>query len=969
MSQMATAEVQKQLQISRASARGGLRRKCEKCREKEKILQRSLIGSAPDSTRFGQDFSQIPIHSRSLAGIQTKLTVNTPGDTFEQEADRVAEEVMRMPPGAQSDMRPNPVIANGARAASSFVQREPDSPDKEGDCSGWERDCESFCRRAAKKYWIDIGVSPPPVVEGPVDCITPFIGPDGKLWAGMCHLKYRNGVTVIVGRNIRGGKNIEVWQTRQNDKTKSNEYSGPICDYRYYCTKKQGDLVHEKKFCYDPRTEKRPEETEKESSPPPTIQRSSAFESAVPQAPPMVQDVLNSSGQALDPATSRFMENRFGHDFSGVRVHTDPRAAQSAREINATAYTVGQDIVFGADRFAPGTQEGRRLIAHELTHVVQQRGSQLPVARGLDAAGDFRKRPVADPLMRSSDFTGLLHSGSGPACPSLQRDTPQGGSTISTQTTKVTPRPLDYDRAARIQQVLLPRGHTKDGVTKLLKDQVKAGKIAGFAVKGVASGSNAEIFLLALIFRLGEKDRWGTEADIVTAIGWPAKSGDPAPLGQVTLRIDPQGTATAELIASGPAPTVVQTTAADGSAKLIADFGFAAVTGWKDTPKDAAEISDVLAAMKLLRSSAPQDIPALKGVELIRVPSLSGETAGEFSVGGRVSPGSTAVSKASLKLADRAFSANAVQFFGGGSGSPPVPASFQTILHEVGHAVEAEDFRFARESLAQASAELEAARERLRGDPVKFEAERKKAESKGKRALNEFYKKQEAAYKKNEEAAEKASRREREEASKVESTIVPASAVQTIEAEATVLSTSAANSLNAAKGAVQALRPDEVRSSTAYVKAIEDTAAAITSFGLDVQAGKGTIEDLELVVIQKTVDRDRARVELFRTRTAREHTHRAIFPLDPVVQAQDAWFEAERVLVRARQRTRRLQEFIDLVNANNIRRFTQYSVENWQLRPGEFYAEAYSLWLVDPEFLKNNYKVVFDFFQNGDYRK
>ncbi len=66
------------------------------------------------------------------------------------------------------------------------------------------------------------------------------------------------------------------------------------------------------------------------------------------------------------------MEPRFGHDFSQVRIHTDERAAETARAVNALAYTVGRDVVFGAGQYAPQTDEGRRLLAHELTHVVQQ---------------------------------------------------------------------------------------------------------------------------------------------------------------------------------------------------------------------------------------------------------------------------------------------------------------------------------------------------------------------------------------------------------------------------------------------------------------------------------------------------------------------------------------------------------------------------------------------------------------------
>jgi hypothetical protein len=371
--------------------------------------------------------------------------------------------------------------------------------------------------------------------------------------------------------------------------------------------------------------------------------------------------------------------------------------------------------------------------------------------------------------------------------------------------------------------------------------------------------------------------------------------------------------------------------------------------------------------MALLKARAPQDVPALKGVDLIRVPSLGGETAGEFSVGGTIAQGATAASKPSLKLADKAFSADDLQFFGGGPTAPPVPSSFQVILHEVGHAVEREELRLAQEAYLKAAAERDVAKQRLKDYDATYDADFKAAKSQGK--LGKFYKERGAEHKKLEAAIDKASAHAIAEHAKIENTLVPASTVQPFETEAATMSTAAANSLSAAKSAVQALRPEEVQSSAAYVKAIEDTAAAITSFALDAKVGRDAIDDLELVVFQKVFDRDKAHFELLRPQPPRGLTHRAIFPLDPAVQAQDAWFEAERVLARARQRTRRVQKFIDLVAANNIRRFTQYSVQNWQLKPGEFYAEAYSLWLVDPEFLKTNYKVVYDFFQSGDYRR
>ena len=87
-------------------------------------------------------------------------------------------------------------------------------------------------------------------------------------------------------------------------------------------------------------------------------------------APGSVDQALARVGRPLDPPLRKHMEQRFGYDFSRVRVHADAAAEQSARDVNADAYTVGHHIVFGAGRFAPGTHDGRRLIAHELTHVV-----------------------------------------------------------------------------------------------------------------------------------------------------------------------------------------------------------------------------------------------------------------------------------------------------------------------------------------------------------------------------------------------------------------------------------------------------------------------------------------------------------------------------------------------------------------------------------------------------------------------
>src|SRR5579884_977988 len=111
------------------------------------------------------------------------------------------------------------------------------------------------------------------------------------------------------------------------------------------------------------------------------LQRSAISAAPTNGVPPVVHDVLNSPGQPLDVGTRAFMEPRFGFDFSRVRVHTDARAAESAQAVNALAYAVGSDVVFDQGQYNPLSSEGRWLLAHELTHVVQQNtggGAHIP---------------------------------------------------------------------------------------------------------------------------------------------------------------------------------------------------------------------------------------------------------------------------------------------------------------------------------------------------------------------------------------------------------------------------------------------------------------------------------------------------------------------------------------------------------------------------------------------------------------
>ena len=159
------------------------------------------------------------------------------------------------------------------------------------------------------------------------------------------------------------------------------------------------------------------------------LQRHPTGNSDGTRVPPIVHEVLRSRGQPLDATTLGLMESRFGHDFSRVRVHTDTRAAQSARAVNALAYTVGRNLVFESGWYSPETAGGAALLAHELTHVVQQSHisassdslsiapASEPSEREADAAADRFLEPERHSAGRSSPVSAWV----GQHCPLLSR--------------------------------------------------------------------------------------------------------------------------------------------------------------------------------------------------------------------------------------------------------------------------------------------------------------------------------------------------------------------------------------------------------------------------------------------------------------------------------------------------------------------------------------------------------------------
>mgnify|MGYP000875915458 CR=1 FL=1 len=213
--------------------------------------------------RFGHDFGQVQVqHTVPASTFQPKLTISQPGDPYEQEAERVADQVMRMP---------EPVVQRAAEEGEPEQEQQPIAQPTEED--------KLVQRAAAEDEASEDQQAPVPFEEDQEQLVQP----------------YRDSGQATV---------------------------------------------------------------------------------ATPHAEANIA-ALRGSGQPLDRDTRAFMEPRFGHNFGHVRVHTGTQAAESARSVNARAYTIGSEVFFGAGQYQPSMDAGRRLLAHELTHVVQQRGSLM----------------------------------------------------------------------------------------------------------------------------------------------------------------------------------------------------------------------------------------------------------------------------------------------------------------------------------------------------------------------------------------------------------------------------------------------------------------------------------------------------------------------------------------------------------------------------------------------------------------
>jgi hypothetical protein len=595
-------------------------------------------------------------------------------------------------------------------------------------------------------------------------------------------------------------------------------------------------------------------------------------------------------GAPLPEGVRQSAEARFGRSFAHVRVHADGEAPRMAAVARARAFTLGRHVVFGLGQYRPDTSMGAALMWHELTHV----------SAAADPAMLLRM-----PLYRTEDLT-------------------------------FTPPPKGLSEAQL-------RGQLDAKVKKSPPD------ITGWSIKGAKPTDEAYIFLEAALFEFGLPDRKNSVSRLSMELGWETSGGAGAaiiPTGLVTITIDSAGFATAELVSPASIALSPSLPSADAVTKLKIDFGIDAVPG--DKAWRPVELGDVVQALGLLKGN---DRAALKGVQLMRFATLPDRHAGEFSAGGGVAAGATAVqAPPTLKLADSAFPEH--RFARGPAGGTPLPGSEQTISHEVGHAVEQAISRAALEKADTAVVGQNAAKKAL---DVAIGQARKAAGTPGAQKSIDEYTRRRKAY---DAAASAATRTKAAHAA----TLVPTTVLAPLESDVRTRKTVGDAARKGAISAMATANAKDVADSLPYRSAVDAVATAIDDYVSKARPGT-ELDPLDAALAAARSAREQARASLAKLSPANP----ALAGFAPVEAAEDDWATAARALGHTRGRTRRLQKFVDLVTTSGIRPLTPYARDSWPDKPEEFYAETYSLWLTEPDFLKTNYPLLFNFFESGDY--
>jgi peptidoglycan hydrolase-like protein with peptidoglycan-binding domain len=452
-----------------------------------------------------------------------------------------------------------------------------------------------------------------------------------------------------------------------------------------------------------------------------------------------------------------------------------------------------------------------------------------------------------------------------------------------------------------------PSGLTMAKVPAEVQAKQKSGDLGPtVSVSGVQAGTDAELFVWNVLLQRADKSNWGTELDTITQIGRAPAQGGAAPVGRVTIQVDGAGNAKAILVSDKPLPALTRfSDDASARAALVRDFGFKQVTDGSAS----WTLTELNKAYEALLRLPGDDRTALKDVELRRESTVLDDAgqalAGEFKFRQGLS-GTTVTDERQLLIADLAFSTDTSSFIGGPGTAGPM--SFETIVHEAGHAVEKKVLLDAQQAQNAATAVF------------------------------------------NQRQAD------------------TNAAVSTVNAE-----------LSTANAKFSGYSSDQRKAAGPYFSAIGAATAAINSFANETSSSDHPPSE------KRAADAIAARDK---QRGALPTGHPATADFAALSKAQDDWFAtavkraaaqstmkaaaaatgAASATVGGKRISKRLKAFIDFVNQNKIPPLTAYARDNWPAKPQEFFAEAYSLWLNDPDYLASQAQALKAWFDQGQHR-
>ncbi|MEO8861171.1 MAG: DUF4157 domain-containing protein [Ginsengibacter sp.] len=342
-----------------------------------------------ESKQSTNTVSQNGAAKRSLF-FQPKLTINQPNDIYEQEADAMADKVMRMPdPAVNNNFFFKPAISSVQRKCAHCEEEEK----KQLQRKEINSEITDTKQKSTTNQHIDVYTQQ---TDARVDKVIRMQEPSSLLSSNKA---FFSPTTVSINKPITA-KEDPLKKENKEEETKETwpeiqaklSFDGlptPPDD-----TKANNDSLIQRKCAHCEEEELQKKEYKKEKpvkrqQPEQPVQaKFKAFEEEEKNklhrkesgdtgqvAPGNVDQALQSSVQQMDSKTLDFMENRFGYDFGNVQIHNDKQAHQSSADINALAYTHQNHIVFGEGQYQPNTDRGKQLLAHELTHVVQQTDS------------------------------------------------------------------------------------------------------------------------------------------------------------------------------------------------------------------------------------------------------------------------------------------------------------------------------------------------------------------------------------------------------------------------------------------------------------------------------------------------------------------------------------------------------------------------------------------------------------------